>query len=261
MSQPEHGQNPPGGQPHGGETSRNGGEINRSGGKPTTMGRPSGLGATAEQRAEPSKPSCSGMAPPRASVWAAPPLRRAPKARSHSPPASAAVRRDSGWLLPNNPPQCCLDVWFRLIVQAIGAVFIGIVTVGMFQLSTSLESVSSEAELADAMGPFLAFMAGTLGVSVLIGFLGSVLQGVLVVPVSRSVLNRRTGFKQMWKLAGPGILPLLGVAALLTLGGLLVAAAVIGGVAILLFTAMGPAPCLSSCPWAWVPLWPSFGSA
>ncbi|MET3368884.1 UNVERIFIED_CONTAM: hypothetical protein ABIE34_002129 [Jeotgalibacillus campisalis] len=134
-----------------------------------------------------------------------------------------------------------------LIVQAIGAVFIGLVTVGMLQLSTSLESVSSEAELADAMGPFLAFMAGTLGVSVLIGFLGSVLQGVLVVPVSRSVLNRRTGFKQMWKLAGPRILPLLGVAALLTLGGLLAAAAVIG-VAILLFTALGPGALLIVLP-------------
>ncbi|KUM41804.1 hypothetical protein AR689_21780 [Arthrobacter sp. EpRS71] len=127
-----------------------------------------------------------------------------------------------------------------LIVQALGAVMIGIVTVGMVQVSMSFESVSSEAEFADAMGPFFAFMAGTLGVSVLIGFLGSVLQGVLVVPVSRSVLNRKTGFKQMWKLAAPRILPLLGVAALLTLGGLLAAAAVIG-IAILLFTTMGPA--------------------
>ncbi len=134
-----------------------------------------------------------------------------------------------------------------LIVQALGAVLIGIVTVGMVQLSMSFESVSSEAEFADAMGPFFAFMAGTLGVSVLIGFLGSVLQGVLVVPVSRSVLNRRTGFKQMWKLAGPRIMPLLGVAALLTLGGLLAAAAVIG-IAILLLTAMGPAALLFVLP-------------
>ncbi|UKA48518.1 hypothetical protein LFT48_13800 [Arthrobacter sp. FW305-123] len=134
-----------------------------------------------------------------------------------------------------------------LIVQAIGAVLIGLVTVGMVQLTESFEAVSSEAELADAMGPFFAFMAGTLGISVLIGFLGSVLQGVLVVPVSRSVLNRRTGFKQMWKLAAPRILPLLGVAALLTFGGLLAAAAVIG-IAILLFTAMGPAALLIVLP-------------
>ena len=134
-----------------------------------------------------------------------------------------------------------------LIVQALGAILIGLVTVGMVQMSTSLESVSSEAEFTDAMGPFLAFMAGTLGVSVLIGFLGSVLQGVLVVPVSRSVLNRRTGFKQMWKLAIPRILPLLGVATLLTLGGLLAVAALIG-ISILLFTAMGPAALLIVLP-------------
>jgi len=134
-----------------------------------------------------------------------------------------------------------------LIVQALGAVLVGLATIGMVELTTSFESVSSEAELADAMGPFFAFMAGTLGISVLIGFLGSVLQGVLVVPVSRSVLNRRTGFKQMWKLAGPRILPLIGVAALLTLGGILAVAAVFG-IAILLFTTMGPATLLIVLP-------------
>jgi hypothetical protein len=134
-----------------------------------------------------------------------------------------------------------------LIVQAIGAIFIGIVTVGMFQLTTSFESVNSEADFNEAMGPFLAIMASTLGVSVLIGFLGSVLQGVLVVPVARSVLNRRTGFKQMWKLAGRRIWPLLGVAVLLTIGGLLAAAAVVG-VAVLLFTAIGPGALLLVLP-------------
>ncbi len=134
-----------------------------------------------------------------------------------------------------------------LIVQAIGAVFVGIVTVGMFQLSMSFESVNSEAEFNEAMGPFLAIMASTLGVSVLIGFLGSVLQGVLVVPVARSVLNRRTGFKQMWKLAGRRIWPLLGVAVLLTFGGMLAVAAIVG-VSVLLFTAMGPGALLVVLP-------------
>jgi hypothetical protein len=134
-----------------------------------------------------------------------------------------------------------------LIVQAIGAIFLGAVTLGMFQLSMSLETASTEEEFTEAMGPILAFMAGTLGVSVLVGFLGSVLQGVLVVPVARSVLNRRTGFKQMWKLAGRRIWPLLGVAVLLTLGGLLAAAAV-AGIAVLLLTAMGPGALLIVLP-------------
>ncbi|WP_284986921.1 hypothetical protein [Arthrobacter sp. fls2-241-R2A-172] len=126
-----------------------------------------------------------------------------------------------------------------LIVQAIGAILIGAVTVGMVQMTSSLETVNSEEEFLQAMGPVFAVMAGAMGISVLIGFLGSVLQGVLVVPVARSVLNRRTGFKQMWTLAGRRIWPLLGVAALLTLGGLLAVAAV-AGIAVLLFTAMGP---------------------
>ncbi len=127
-----------------------------------------------------------------------------------------------------------------LIVQIIGALLIGGATLGMVQLTMSFESVSSEAELADVMGPFFAVMAAILGVSLLVGFLGSVLQGVLVVPVARSVLNRKTGFKQMWQLAGRRIWALLGVAALLTGVGLLAAAAVVG-IAVLMFTSMGPA--------------------
>jgi len=134
-----------------------------------------------------------------------------------------------------------------LIVQAIGAVLIGAVTVGMVQMTSSLETVNSEEEFLEAMGPVFAVMAGALGISVLIGFLGSVLQGVLVVPVARSVLNRRTGFKQMWMLAGRRVWPLLGVAALLTVGGLLAVAAV-AGIVVLLFTAMGPAALLVVLP-------------
>ncbi|MDI2035044.1 glycerophosphoryl diester phosphodiesterase membrane domain-containing protein [Paenarthrobacter nitroguajacolicus] len=134
-----------------------------------------------------------------------------------------------------------------LIVQALGAVLIGVVTVGMLQMTVALESAGSRSEVNDIMGPFLAVMAGVLGVSVLLGFLGSVLQGVLAVPVARSVLNRRTGFKQMWKLAGKRVLPLLGVAALLTFGGILAAAAVVG-IAVLLFTAMGPGAFLIVLP-------------
>jgi len=134
-----------------------------------------------------------------------------------------------------------------LIVQALGAVFIGVITLLTYQLTASLESAGSRAEFNEAMGPFFAMMAGILGVSVLLGFLGSVLQGVLAVPVARSVLNRRTGFRQMWKLAGKRLLPLLGVAALLTLGGMLAAAAVIG-IAVLLFTAMGPGALLIVLP-------------
>ncbi|WP_426003337.1 hypothetical protein ACPFL9_13785 [Paenarthrobacter sp. NyZ202] len=134
-----------------------------------------------------------------------------------------------------------------LLVQALAAVLAGVVTVGMLQLVGTLEAVESNADLEEAMGPFLAMMAAFSGISILVGFLGAALQGVLAVPVARSVLNRRTGFKQMWKLAGKRIGPLLGVAALLVFGGLLVAAAFVG-IAILLFTGMGPAGMLVVFP-------------
>ncbi|MFJ4228189.1 hypothetical protein ACIPYV_11560 [Paenarthrobacter nicotinovorans] len=134
-----------------------------------------------------------------------------------------------------------------LIVQALGAAIIGVITFLMFQMTVTFESVESRAEFDQAMGPFIALAAGAMGASVLIGLLGSVLQGVLAVPVARSVLNRRTGFKQMWRLAGKRILPLLGVAGLLTFGGLLAVAAVVG-IAVLLITAMGPGAVLIVLP-------------
>lgn len=134
-----------------------------------------------------------------------------------------------------------------LLVQALGAVFTGVISLVMLQMTVSLESVDSRAEFNEAMGPIFAIMAGALGVTLLLGFLGSVLQGVLAVPVARSVLNRRTGFKQMWKLAGKRILPLLGVAGLLTIGGILAWAAVVG-IAVLLLTAMGPGALLIVLP-------------
>ena len=134
-----------------------------------------------------------------------------------------------------------------LLVQALGAVFTGVISLVMLQMTVSLESVDSRAEFTEAMGPIFAIMAGALGVTLLLGFLGSVLQGVLAVPVARSVLNRRTSFKQMWKLAGKRILPLLGVAGLLTIGGILAWAAVVG-IAVLLLTAMGPGALLIVLP-------------
>lgn len=127
-----------------------------------------------------------------------------------------------------------------LIVQAISQTLLGAVSLGLLQAVDSLDTVESRAELDGLLGPFIGMMAGALGITMLMAFLGSVLQGVLVVPVSRSVLNRRTGFKAMWKLAAPRIWPLLGVAALLTFVALLAMAAV-AGIAVVLLMNLGPA--------------------
>lgn len=126
-----------------------------------------------------------------------------------------------------------------LIFQVISAGLAGVIGVMTLSLAGRIPYMERES-MDEILGPMLGiFMAG-LGATVLSAFLGSVLQGVMVVPVSRSVLNRRTGFKQMWTLTGSRIWPLLGVAALLTLGSLLAAAAFVG-LSALLLAALGPA--------------------
>ena len=44
-----------------------------------------------------------------------------------------------------------------------------------------------------------------------------ILQGVLIIPIARAVLDERTGFAELWKLAGRRILPLIGLGAMLFL--------------------------------------------
>ncbi|MFF1828627.1 glycerophosphoryl diester phosphodiesterase membrane domain-containing protein [Paenarthrobacter sp. NPDC058040] len=127
-----------------------------------------------------------------------------------------------------------------LIVQAVSGIVTGVLTMAVLPAMESLQSVNRRADLDSFLGPVVGFLAAIFGVVILTTVLGSVLQGVFAVPVSRSVLNRRTGFRQMWKLAARQIWPLLGVAALLTFVGLLAVAAVVG-VAVLLIMSMGPA--------------------
>ena len=65
----------------------------------------------------------------------------------------------------------------------------------------------------EAIGPVLT--SGTLlSVVSVIGVL--LLQGLLVVPVARSILNLTTGFARTWKLSGRRLLPLAGLGVLLT---------------------------------------------
>ncbi|MEV7604654.1 hypothetical protein AB0N65_04360 [Paenarthrobacter sp. NPDC089322] len=223
MSQPEHGQQPyPGSQPGWGGQPQWGGQP----------GWPAGQGGGQFWQGQPT-PGWPGnpvygqplyVAPPKPGIIPLRPLQFGEILDG----SFQTIRRNAASMFGS-----------ALIVQAIAAALLGIVTVAMLQVAESLETVETTAEFDEFLGPFIAIVAGALGVSLLVGFLGAVLQGVMVVPVSRSVLNRRTGFKQMWKLAAGRIPALLGVAALLTFAGLLAVAAVVG-IAVLLFTAMGP---------------------
>jgi hypothetical protein len=79
----------------------------------------------------------------------------------------------------------------------------------------------------------MSFLGG-VGVLALVSAAATLLlQGMLVVPVARSVLNQHTGFRELWKISGPRLLPLLGL-------GLLVGALAVGAftaVAVLLVAA------------------------
>jgi hypothetical protein len=133
-----------------------------------------------------------------------------------------------------------------LIVQAVSAVLVGAMAGYAVVMSASLEetgTLSNEPNL----GPMLGFMAGILVVSVLTVFLSAVLQGVMSVPVSRSVLNRRTGFGQMWSLARSRIWTLVGLAGLLLLA-VVAGFAVFVGLILLLVAAVGSAGGLLALP-------------
>jgi hypothetical protein len=110
-----------------------------------------------------------------------------------------------------------------LLAQALGAVVAGALTVAtatpdaaaMENWLGSLSNSEIAALGAGAAGGFLLF--GVVSV-----FISAVLQGAMVVPVARSILNMRTGFRQMWLLARGRAW------ALVRLAGLAVAAVLLG---------------------------------
>lgn len=88
-----------------------------------------------------------------------------------------------------------------LLAQALGAVAAGVLTAAG---ATSEASMSAwlETQSNSELAGFGLAVAGAIAVfSVLTVFISAVLQGAMVVPVARSILNRRTGFRQMWLLA------------------------------------------------------------
>ncbi|MFE5838529.1 hypothetical protein [Arthrobacter sp. NPDC056493] len=88
-----------------------------------------------------------------------------------------------------------------LLAQALGAVIAGVVP-----LFAPASDASAEAWLANlSTSEMTGLFAGVAGGFILFGlvsvFISVVMQGAMVVPVARSILNRPTGFRQMWLLA------------------------------------------------------------
>lgn len=125
-----------------------------------------------------------------------------------------------------------------LLAQSLAVVLTAVLTAGSVVSAASLESWVEDLNDQDMAAAGIAFLAAVLLVSVLTIFLSAVLQGAMVVPVARSVLNRTTGFRQMWALARSRAGALIRLACLLVLGWLL-GAALFVGLAVAVVAAVG----------------------
>jgi MFS family permease len=119
-----------------------------------------------------------------------------------------------------------------LVAQALGGMIAGVVP-----LVTPAPDASAEAWLANlSPSEATSLFAGVAGGFMLFGlvtvFISVVMQGAMVVPVARSILNRQTGFRQMWLLARGRAW------ALVRLAGIGVAAVLLGGALIALATVL-----------------------
>ncbi len=125
-----------------------------------------------------------------------------------------------------------------LLAQTLAAVLTAILTAISATSAASLEAWAEGLTEQDLVPLVVTFASGVLLVSVLTVFLSAVLQGAMVVPVARSVLNRPTGFRQMWSLARSSAGALIRLAALLGSAGLLVALLFVA-LAVLLVSTVG----------------------
>ena len=134
-----------------------------------------------------------------------------------------------------------------LLAQSLSAI-LAAVFAGMTATSAgSIEAWAARASRADIAAAGMGLTAVAVVVSILSVFISAVLQGAMVVPVARSVLNRPTGFRRMLSLVRPRIGALLRLAALLVAAAL---AAVVLFVAlvVLLFSSVRGAAALLSIP-------------
>ncbi|GAB3532928.1 glycerophosphoryl diester phosphodiesterase membrane domain-containing protein [Arthrobacter tecti] len=98
-------------------------------------------------------------------------------------------------------------------------VIVGIITVLLtFGLTGSIATLDPFTASTEQTVGLIASFLSVGSVLILLTSVGVlILQGVLIIPIARAVLNERTGFKALWKLAGRRILPLLGLGAILFL--------------------------------------------
>ncbi|WP_235010612.1 DUF7847 domain-containing protein [Arthrobacter sp. SLBN-112] len=107
-----------------------------------------------------------------------------------------------------------------LLAQSLSAILAAVLTGFVATSSGSVEAWAETASNADIASVGIGLMATFVLLSILSVFMSVVLQGAMVVPVARSVLNRPTGFRRMLSLVRSRI------GALVRLAAVLVAAAI-----------------------------------
>jgi MFS family permease len=142
-------------------------------------------------------------------------------------------------------PQAMLGA--SLLAQALSVIVTALLTAGIVSGGASLQFWLESRNETELMALVFGVMGGVLVLSLLSVFISAVLQGVMVVPVARSILNRRTSFRQMWQLARGRTGALLGLAGII-LVGYIGALAVVVVLAVLLANVMGGTSALISVP-------------
>jgi len=142
-------------------------------------------------------------------------------------------------------PQAMLGA--ALLAQSLAAVVTAVVTAFSANPGESpgmwMQGLSRQEMVAVGLG----FGGGILLFSIVTFFISAVLQGAMVVPVARSVLNRRTPFRQMWALAKSRAGALIRMATLLLLGGIIVVM-IFAAFAVGLVSSIGSAAALTLIP-------------
>ncbi|WP_246839649.1 hypothetical protein [Pseudarthrobacter sp. NIBRBAC000502771] len=134
-----------------------------------------------------------------------------------------------------------------LLAQSLSAILAAVLTGVLATSSGTIESWAKTASRTDVASLGIGLMVTFAVLSILSVFMSVVLQGAMVVPVARSVLNRPTGFRRMLSLVRPRIGALAGLAAVLVAAAL-AAMALFFALIVLLFSNVRGAAALLVIP-------------
>ncbi len=120
-----------------------------------------------------------------------------------------------------------------LLAQTLATVVSAVVTAETESRGQSIATWVSGMAPPEMIGLGFGLLIGAAILGLLSFFISIVLQGVMAVPVARSVLNWRTGFKEMWKLSRSKIGSLLAYGGLQLLAGITLGVVLVGAVVLL----------------------------